>query len=102
MELKTPKAFSEGKVRPKYISTPKVLDYSIEEKAKEQPISDFGRRLLQDFPSITKGEVRDITFNLLRSAASVSPPGGSSTSVANPSRPKAIRMVQNRHIVSAK
>ena len=47
-----------------------------------------------------ESEVRDITFNFLRSAASVSPPGGSSTAV--PSRPKAVRIVQDRHIVSAK
>ena len=67
---------------------------------KETPISDFGKRLLQDFPSITKSEVRDITFNLLRSAATVSQPGGSSNIA--PDRPKAVRVLQDRQLISAK
>ena len=69
-------------------------------KSLEEPVSDFGKRLLQDFPSITKSEVRDITFNLLRSAAhAASLPGNqASSSSAN----KHIRVTQDRKAVAVK
>ena len=57
-------------------------DFALERKSIEEPVSDFGRRLLQDFPSIMKSEVRDITFNLLRSAAHAASLAGGNTSTS--------------------
>ena len=89
------KMFSEGKL-PVYKArtSPSAPDFALEMKSLEEPVSDFGKRLLQDFPSITKSEVRDITFNLLRSAAHAASLSGNATSSSSAN--KHIRVIQDR------
>ena len=50
------KCFSEGKL-PAYKSRSFDPDFALDRKAVEEPVSEFGKKLLQDFPSITKAEV---------------------------------------------
>ena len=45
------------------------LSYSDSVRSAECPVSDFGQQLINDHPSITTHEARDITRNFLRCAA---------------------------------
>jgi len=76
------KNFSEGRVRANK-SSPRVdLDYNLAAKADHEPVSDFDLQLMKDHPSITANEARDITFNLLRSAAHAASMSGGNAVVA--------------------
>ena len=46
-------------------------------RATECPVSDFGHQLINDFPSITAHEAKDIIRNLLRCAAHAASMAGS-------------------------
>lgn len=88
------KCFSEGKL-PTYKSRSSDPDFALDRKAVEEPVSEFGKKLLQDFPSITKSEVRDITFNLLRSAAHAASLAGGSSASSSASK-RHIRVLPDR------
>ena len=71
------KSFRDGRISHNKPMPADEFSYQDSVRATECPVSDFGHQLINDFPSITAAEAKEITRNLLRCAAHAASLSGS-------------------------